>query len=84
MNDFREEWRIHYWSQVLYNGSWDSDDCEWEWECRTETFPTETSARTAFNKCKSTNDIPVIRLMKALVDTEYDSDVYEDVVEEIS
>lgn len=61
-------WEIEYNEQVLYEGTWDSDDCVWDWELSREKYPTLDEARRVFNTLHTTDNIPIIRLYECIYD----------------
>lgn len=50
--------------QILLNGDWGSDDCEWDWESEYHEFDNRSDAEKFFKKQKKvfSADCPVIRM----------------------
>ncbi len=50
--------------QVLLSGTWDSDDCNWDWEIKDYEFPTYKDAIKYINSLNITDDMPIVKLLK--------------------
>lgn len=50
--------------QVLLSGTWDSDDCNWDWEIKDHEFPTCKDAIKYINSLNITDDMPIVKLLK--------------------
>ena len=50
--------------QVLLSGSWDSDDCNWDWDYKYHEFPTCKEAVQYINSLTITADMPIVILLK--------------------
>lgn len=61
-------WEIEYNKQVLYEGTWDSDDCVWDWETFRVKYSTLSDAEKVFKTIHATSDIPIIRLYECTYD----------------
>lgn len=75
------EYMIAYYRQVLYSGTW--EDGDWDWEDSYEHFKTREDAEAKFRKSVPTDDVPIIRLYKMVTDTET-HEVEETLLDEIS
>lgn len=69
--------------QVLLSGTWDSDDCNWDWEIKDHEFPTCEEATQYINSLNITPDMPLVKLLERVYTTESDEDgdewiVYDD------
>lgn len=77
-------YEIRWYSQVLLNGTWGSDDCEWDWEETTKAFRKYEDAMRLFKKQTPTADTPIIRLYRK--DYDHESQCWGDseLIKEIS
>ncbi len=75
-------WTICYYKQVLYSGTW--EDGNWDWEVTSQEFRSRAKAEEAFHKLKATDDIPIIRLYEQKLYGKHDGyEPYDAVEEEI-
>lgn len=64
----RTRYEVVYYRQVLKHGTWDSEDCDWDWDETRKPFYYLEEAKKEFNKATPTASTPIIRLYEIQYD----------------
>ncbi len=80
--EMRTEYHVQFAAQRLISGTWDSDDCAWEWEMWHKSYKRKTAAENYFNKVKLTSDIPCVRLYEVLIEEKHNLEVESTLLDE--